>query len=101
MTDFDLKIFVLAILLSIVAISCGSELEPPSDEGGFLKEMSHEFPGSNREHNLDTGKNVCFKLRSGMTQEEVIMEKFDHGMSITNASMVIKLSTDYLCQDFK
>lgn len=99
MTGLNWQIFIL-LILAVISGACASEFEPPSDEGGFLREMEYNFPGSNRENNLDTGKNVCFKLRSGMTQEEVIMEKFEHGMTITNAGIVIKLSTEYLCPVF-
>jgi len=93
----------LAIMLILVVIigACASELEPPSNEGGFLKEMKQSFPGSTEENNLDTGNNVCLKLRSGMTQEEIIMEKFYHGMTIENASLVTELSIEYLCPAFK
>ncbi len=92
---------ILFVILLIFGTSCARDYKPASDEAGFTQAMQEEFPGSNKEHNLDNGKNVCFKLRSGKTQEEVIMEKFDHGMSITNASTVVKLSVDFLCQDFK
>lgn len=80
---------------------CASMSEPPPDEGGFAKAMEQNFPNSDKEHNLDTGKNVCFKLRSGMTKEEIIMEKFDHGMSITNAALVTQLSIEYICPVWK
>lgn len=87
---------VLLLLLPLTQF-----FETPPDEGGFLIAMEKEFPGSNKEYNLDIGKNVCFKLESGKTVEEVVMEKFDHGMSITNASMVTQISIDYLCKDEK
>lgn len=89
------------LVLCVFLVSCSAFDEKPPNEGGFLKEMEQNFPGSDKEQNLDNGKNVCFKLRSGMTQDEVIMEKFDHGMSIQNASLVTKLSVDYLCPVFK
>jgi len=88
-------------ILCVFLVSCSTFSEKPPDEGGFLKAMEESFPGSNKEDNLDNGKNVCFKLRSGKTQEEVIMEKYDHGMTIQNASLVTKLSIDYLCPVFK
>ncbi len=100
MTNLDWQ-FLIVLILVVIGGACASEFEPPSDEGGFLKEMEYKFPGSNREDNLDTGKNVCFKLRSGMTQEEVVMEKFEHGMTIINAGIVTKLSIEYLCPVFK
>lgn len=89
------------LILCVFLTSCSLFAEPPSNEGGFLQEMEHHFPGSNREHNLDTGKNVCFKLRQGMTRDEVIMEKFDHGLSIDNAALITQLSTEFLCPVFK
>lgn len=89
------------LILCVFLVSCSTFSEKPPDEGGFLKAMEQNFPGSNKEDNLDNGKNVCFKLRSGKTQEEVIMEKFDHGMSISNASLVTQLSIEYLCPVFK
>lgn len=94
-----IKILFLIILVTVSA-ACGSDKKPASDEAGFIKAMETEFPGSNKEHNLDNGKNVCFKLRSGMTEEEVIMEKFEHGLTIANAGTILKLSTQYLCKDF-
>ncbi len=89
------------LIICALLASCASESKPPSDEGGFLKAMEQEFPGSNKEYNLDSGKNICFKLRSGKTQEEVIMEKFDNGMSISNAGLVVGLSIQFLCSEFK
>lgn len=89
--------FVLCVFL----VSCGTFEEKPPDEGGFLKVMEEKFPSSNKQDNLDNGKSVCFKLRSGKTQDEVIMEKYDHGMTIENASLVTQLSIDYLCPVFK
>lgn len=89
------------LILCVFLVSCNTFKEKPPDEGGFLKVMEENFPGSKREDNLDNGKSVCFKLRSGMTQDEVIMEKYDHGMTISNASLITQLSIEYLCPIFQ
>lgn len=89
------------LILCVFLTSCSLFAEPSPDEDGFLQTMEQHFPGSDREHNLDTGKSVCFKLRSGMTQDEIIMEKFDHGLSISNAGLIVKLSVDYICPEWK
>lgn len=87
------------LILCVFLTSCSLFVEPPSNEGGFLQEMEHFFPGSNRELNLDTGKDVCFKLQHGKTRDEIIMEKFDNGLAIHNASLVTQLSIEYLCPE--
>ncbi len=88
-------------ILCVFLVSCSMLNEKPPDEGGFLKAMEHSFPNSNREDNLDNGKDVCSKLRSGKTREDIVMEKYDHGMTISNASLVTQLSIEYLCPTFK
>ncbi len=89
------------LILCVFLTSCSIFAEPPSNEGGFLQEMEQHFPGSNRELNLDTGKDVCVKLQQGKTRDEIIMEKFDNGLEIENASLVTQLSIEYLCPVYK
>lgn len=89
------------LVLCVFLTGCNVVVGPPSDEGGFTQEMEHHFPGSNRDLNLDTGRDVCVKLQQGKTRDEIIMEKFDNGMAIEKASLVTHLSIEYLCPAYK
>lgn len=89
------------LILCVLLSSCSLFINPSPDKEGFMQEMEYNFPGSNREHNLEMGIDVCDKLRSGKTTEDVIMEKFDHGLTIGNSAIIVDSSIDFLCPEFK
>lgn len=91
--------------MSLLLTGCSTVIEgKPSaslDVDGFLIAISEHLPGSSSQAYLDAGMATCDRLRSGKTIDEAIEEKINNGMTSFNAKMIVYLSIEYLCSEFK